>query len=126
MEGLIDAYKFVRRQGKARVPEAERSALAAARRRRRALERAVPDGHAYDPRFIRSQPIPARCFKCGYFWTGKDAIGSPLLRNCSCFFCHGELVPLDLDAYAERIASLHLHRIPEQPELDFGGCPVRA
>ena len=38
-------------------------------------------------------PIPAKCRKCGYNYVGKDALVSPNLSSCRCFWCHSELLP---------------------------------
>lgn len=75
-------------------------------------------GVEYDSSFILSNPIPAYCKKCkrrfedGPQW--KDAIRSPSLENCRCFYCGGHLRPIDKAAYAERLRCLHLYRVPVQ------------
>ena len=38
-------------------------------------------------------PIPAKCPKCGYNYVDKDAVVSPDLSGCRCFWCHAELRP---------------------------------
>lgn len=90
---------------------------------------------SYDHDFIVNNPIPARCKKCKrQFVDGEvvkfadyegkvrqkvcnEAIRAPTLSNCRCFYCWGELVPLDKKAYAERLTTLHLYRQAEQGAL---------
>jgi hypothetical protein len=38
-------------------------------------------------------PIPAKCSKCKRVFLGRDAIRAPSLACCSCFYCHGKLIP---------------------------------
>lgn len=102
-----------------RLSDEERRALQATYRAQARMEKGVPWGFSYESEFILSNPMPARCVGCGYQWTGRDAIRAPSLRNCSCFWCHGELVALDLEAYAARLDALALHRIPYQASLAF-------
>ncbi len=114
----------------ARMTEAEHAALMVVRRAQRRLERGVEFGYSYASDFILSHPLRAQCAGCGYLWVGRDAIRSPNLLNCSCFWCHGELVTLDLTAYEERLKTLHLHRVPYQVTLQFdeagASLPCRA
>lgn len=35
--------------------------------------------------------IPAKCVKCSFNWVGKDAIVSPTLDGCLCFWCGSRL-----------------------------------
>lgn len=72
-------------------------------------EEEEPDGVSYDLAFILNNPIPAKCAKCNYQWAGRDAIRAPSLKNCSCFYCGGRLVPLDKEGYKRRLETLHLH-----------------
>lgn len=92
---------------------------------------------SYDRDFIINNPIPARCKKCkrqfvdGELFTCvdydrtfrlvlcKDAIQAPTLITCRCFYCWGELLPLDANAYARRLETLHLYRLSEQRTLNF-------
>lgn len=83
------------------------------------LERAVPWGHSYESEFILGNPMEAGCEKCGYLWVGRDAIRAPTLRNCSCFWCHGRLIALNLEAYGARLRLLQQHRIAIQGRFDF-------
>lgn len=101
------------------MSDEERVALEATLRAQRRIERRLPPGNLYDPEFILRNPIPARCATCGYPWTERDAIKSPTLRNCACFWCQGSLVALDQGAYADRLSNLHLHIVPFQPPLVF-------
>lgn len=48
---------------------------------------------AVSPADALPTPIPAKCRKCGYNWVGRDAIVSPSLDCCRCFWCDGELRP---------------------------------
>lgn len=102
-----------------RLSEEERVELLAARRAQARLEREVPWGFSYGRDFILENPIAALCSGCGYRWTGRDAIRAPSLRGCSCFWCRGEMVALDAEAYAERLRTLHLHRVAYQVSLEF-------
>jgi hypothetical protein len=45
----------------------------------------------YEPEEI--VPIPAKCTKCGFNYTGKDAIRAPSLECCLCWNCWGKLKP---------------------------------
>lgn len=91
-----------------------KEALAAQTRR----EERVAMGYSYDREFILGHPIAAACCKCGYLWRGADAIRAPNLRNVCCFFCGSRLAALDQEAYADRLRTLHLHRVGEafEPE----------
>lgn len=82
-------------------------------------------------------PIPAQCVKCRrHFIDGEifrwhdgervrervcnDAIRSPELENCRCFYCNGELRPLDTKAYAARQQELPKHFIPSPGDRQPG------
>jgi hypothetical protein len=49
----------------------------------------------------------------------NDAIRAPTLANVRCFYCGGKMLPLDKEAYSERLRKLHLYVVPEQIGL-FG------
>lgn len=74
------------------------------------------EGREYGLEYIKANPIPAKCKKCGHKWidgepftitrirNGKpvvthhianDAIRAPSLSQCRCFYCGGELGPLE-------------------------------
>jgi hypothetical protein len=95
------------------------AALRVLLRTQKRLERGMEWGFSYEREFILGNPIAARCVRCAYFWAERDAIRAPSLRGCSCFWCHGELVALDAEAYAERLRTLHLHRLPQQELLEL-------
>jgi hypothetical protein len=95
------------------------AALRVLLRAQKRLECGMEWGFSYEREFILGNPIAARCVRCAYFWTERDAIRAPSLRGCSCFWCHGELVALDAEAYAERLRTLHLHRLPQQELLEL-------
>ena len=82
----------------------------------------------YDEKFILENPIPARCKKCKREFVDdarfKEAIRAPLLEACRCFYCCGELAPLDRAAYRERLAVLKNHRLAYQPVLFSEGSPA--
>jgi hypothetical protein len=63
-------------------------------------------GTQYDGDFIRNNPIPACCLKCKRRFEGRDAIGAPTLEMCRCFYCGGNLRPIDKKAYAQRLIEL--------------------
>ena len=97
--------------------------------------RAIPEGE-YDHDFIMGNPIPARCVKCRrHFIDGetitvwdyskclakeivcRDAIRAPQLENCRCFWCGGNLRPLDPESYRRRQKELPKHFIPGSGEI---------
>lgn len=63
----------------------------------RAVEVDNDGGRSYDLSYILDNPIPARCKKCKrIFVEGSDgAIHAPALSGCRCFYCSGELMPLE-------------------------------
>ena len=81
----------------------------------------------YDEKFILASPIPAECRKCRAKWIDegkfKDAIRAPTLDGCRCFYCGGNLKPLDRTAYNLRLKELPKDRKAYQPDL-FGGAAV--
>jgi hypothetical protein len=95
---------------------------------------------SYNREFILNNPIPAQCVKCGYKWIDgqlvrwvtpkgetrsrvcRDAIRAPTLENVWCFWCQGKLRPLDKEAYAARLRTLHLHKETVFIQEDFGFC----
>lgn len=58
--------------------------------------------------FVIANPIPARCKKCGAKWidgNGNGAIRAPGLSNAACFYCHGKLVEIEVEAPAVKLKS---------------------
>lgn len=77
------------------------------------------DGN-YSLAWIKANPIPAKCLKCKRLWVegnGNGAIFAPTLDCCVCFYCHGDLAPLDETAYRERLRSLGYNVAPVQAGL---------
>ena len=94
----------------------------------------IPEG-SYDREFIMNNPIPARCAKCRrhfidgdvFRWVDgdgtvrekicNDAIRAPLLEQCRCFYCGGNLRPLDEKSYQQRLAELPKYFNPAIPKF---------
>lgn len=68
-----------------------------------------PSDCEYDLDFIIENPILAICARRTPMCRHPEPIHAPALENVRCFYCGGQMKPVDIKAYRERIANLWQH-----------------